>query len=101
MPPPAQPIIPIDAFPYGTHPGVVLRRWLSRRKISQTHAAIMLDISRHTINVILACNRGISPNAAIALGRLFATGADYWITLQKNYELHRAARRRQGKGLDS
>lgn len=91
------PVIPIDAHPFGTHPGVYVRQWLARRRLSETAAAAMLDMSRHNLNMIVNLHRGITAATAIALGDLLGTGDDYWHTLQKNFEKHRATVRRQRK----
>ena len=84
---------PLDDVPPGTHPGVVLRQWLRRRKLTQTTAADMLGVSRHNLNFIIAGRRRVTPSTALRLGRLFDTGADYWTTLQSRYDLSRARKR--------
>jgi addiction module HigA family antidote len=95
--PPSTPIIPIDAHPFGTHPGVYLRQWLSRRRLSETAAAAMLEMSRHNINMIVNLHRGVTAATALALDDLLGTPDGYWTTLQKNFEKHRATVRRQRK----
>jgi len=87
-------VIPLDAIAPGTHPGEVIRRYLSMRKLTQHVAASLLPMSRTNFTEMLAGHRGVTADSAITLGALFQTGADYWMTIQSRYDMHRARQRK-------
>jgi addiction module HigA family antidote len=91
-------LIPLDAHPFGTHPGVYLRAYLKRRQIFQGAAAELLGISRQNLNAIIAGHRRITPDLAERLDALIGTNGDYWLTLQLHHDQWRARQRRQRAG---
>jgi len=80
------------------HPGELLREdVLGLLGIEVTDAAQRLGMSRTTLSRIINGRAGISPDLAIRLERAGASTARFWMTLQANYELAQAKRRRQPK----
>ncbi len=71
-----------------THPGIILRKhFLLPMKITQSKLANHLGWSQPKVNEIVTGKRGVSAEAAIALGKAFATSAEFRLNLQKNVEL--------------
>ncbi|KHM51553.1 addiction module antidote protein, HigA family [Anaerovibrio lipolyticus DSM 3074] len=70
------------------HPGEILREeFMLPMNISQNKLARDLNIPTTRIGEIVNERRGISADTAIRLGIYFATGPEFWINLQSNYEL--------------
>jgi addiction module HigA family antidote len=67
------------------HPGEILREmFINEHKLTITEVAAGLGVSR--VN-------GISPELAIKLSEAFGNTAQFWINLQKNYELWHAEKK--------
>lgn len=74
------------------HPGELLREdVLIPLGIEVTEAANRLGVARTTLSRVLHGHAGISPNLAIRLERAGVSTARFWMALQANYELSRAA----------
>jgi addiction module HigA family antidote len=80
------------------HPGEILADELSEIGISAAQLARTLRVPANRISQIIAGKRAISADTALRLGRYFGTTADFWMNLQKNYELD-LARQSLGKAL--
>jgi antitoxin HigA-1 len=50
-----------------------------------------LDIPVNRVTQILKGQRAVTADSALRLGRYFRTSPDFWLGLQKDYELRRAA----------
>lgn len=71
-----------------THPGEMLREeFLPDFGLSVARAASLLHVSRQSVNELLRERRGVSPDMAIRLARLFGTTPQYWLNLQRNVDL--------------
>ena len=80
------------------HPGELLREdVLGPLGIEVTEAAQRLGMSRTTLSRVINGRAGISPDLAVRLERAGVSTARFWMTLQANYELAQAERRRQPK----
>lgn len=80
------------------HPGELLREdVLAPLGLEVTDAAQRLGMSRTTLSRVINGRAGISPDLAIRLERAGVSTARFWMTLQTNYELARAAARKQPK----
>jgi addiction module HigA family antidote len=75
------------------HPGRVLREYLGDMAVST--AAAHLRITRVTLSRVLNGKAGISANMALRLGAALGTSPDFWINMQAQYDLWRAARVKQ------
>ena len=72
------------------HPGEILREELDALELSASALAKALDVSAGRIRAILSGQRGISANTALRLARYFDTTPEFWLNLQKAWELRRA-----------
>jgi len=71
-----------------THPGEIIREdYLKPLAITITEFASVLGISRKTLSKILNGKGAITPDMALRLSRALNTTADFWLNLQKNYDL--------------
>jgi len=77
------------------HPGEILADELKELGISAAELARSLQVNR--ITQILSGRRSITADTALRLARWFGTSAEFWINLQKNYELRLAE---QAEGLE-
>jgi HTH-type transcriptional regulator / antitoxin HigA len=71
-------------------PGSFIREELEAREWSQRDLAFVLGCSEQAVNPILAGKRGISPDMAKALGDAFGVAPEFFLNLQKAYDLQRA-----------
>jgi antitoxin HigA-1 len=58
-----------------------------------------LGVSRQTLHDILAEKQPVTPNMALRLGKLCGNGPNWWLNLQRNYDLH-VERSKLGAALD-
>lgn len=73
------------------HVGEILRElYLEPLDISITEAAEHLGITRQALSRLTHERTGISAEMAIRLSKAFSTSAEFWINLQKQYELWHA-----------
>jgi addiction module HigA family antidote len=76
------------------HPGEILREmFLKERGLTVTEVAEGLGVARGNLSAIVNERAGISPELAVKLSVAFGNSAEFWINLQKNYELWRAEKR--------
>lgn len=80
------------------HPGEILRDELEALDLSAKALAAALDISHTRITMILNGRRGITADTALRLSRYLGTTAEFWLNLQKTFEL-RTAERKAGKRI--
>jgi antitoxin HigA-1 len=70
------------------HPGEMLREdFMKPLAISINGLALELHVPVTRISEIVNERRGITADTALRLGRHFGTSADFWMNLQKDYEL--------------
>jgi len=69
------------------HPGEILREELEALEISANAFAAALDVPGNRITAILKGQRGITADTALRLSRYLGTTAEFWLNLQKTYEL--------------
>lgn len=78
------------------HPGELLKEdVLEPLGLSIREAAEQLGMSRVSLSRVVNGRAGISPDLAVRLERAGVSTARFWMTLQANYELERAAKRTQ------
>jgi addiction module HigA family antidote len=53
-------------------------------------AAAPTDVPANRMSQIIAGKRNLTADTALRLGRYFGTSADFWMNLQKTYELNQA-----------
>ncbi len=78
------------------HPGRFLdRHFLRPLSLSQTAAAKQLGVSRRRVNELAQGVRAMSPDTALRCAILFGVHADFWLTLQANWDVFHAWRTMQ------
>ena len=76
------------------HPGVTLKEELSARGISPSAAALKLRVPPQRLHEIVRGERSVTPDTALRLARFFGTTAEFWMTMQTNYDLAMVRRER-------
>jgi len=79
------------------HPGEHLSEALTELGMSAAELARQLHIPTNRITGIVNGQRAITADTALRLGHWFGTSADFWLNLQKLYELRLAE---QEKGAE-
>jgi addiction module HigA family antidote len=70
------------------HPGgFVLRRRIEPPGLTITDAAAALGVSRTTLSELVNGKRGISPEMAVRLSKVFGESAASWLVQQAPYDL--------------
>ena len=83
------------------HPGeILIEEFLVPMNITQYRLARDLRIPHSRVTGIIHGRRAISPDNALRLSRYFGTSAEFWIGLQKEYDL-RKARKESGAEIES
>src|SRR5437588_10585281 len=75
------------------HPGLVLREYLGDTSVSK--AAAHLHVTRVTLSRVLNGKAGISASMALRLAAALGTSPEFWTSMQAQYDLWQASRRRQ------
>lgn len=71
-----------------SHPGEILRElFIKEYKLTITDVAEGLGMARVNLSAIVNERAGISPELSIKLSEAFGNTPQFWINLQKNYEL--------------
>ena len=74
------------------HPGEHLAEELKELGISAAELARQIEVPVNRITEIINAQRGVTADTALRLGHWFGTTPDYWLNLQKLYELRLAQR---------
>lgn len=75
------------------HPGEILREeYMTPTRLSINQLARDLHVPPTRISEIVNERRAVSADTALRLARYFGTSPEYWINLQKLYELEVASR---------
>ena len=80
------------------HPGEILREELDVLELSAKAFAAALDVPGNRITAILNGQRGITADTALRLSRYLGTTPEFWLNLQKTFEL-RVAENDAGKRI--
>ncbi len=71
-----------------THPGAILREdILPAARVSQTHLAELLAVSRRSVNQIIHEQRPVTVDMAHRLARVFGNTPQFWLNLQQAVDL--------------
>jgi addiction module HigA family antidote len=75
------------------HPGgIVLRQCIEPLGLSITEAAAALGVTRNTLSELVNEKRGISPEMAVRLAKVFGGTEEGWIVQQAQYDLAQVRR---------
>ena len=81
--------IPTDRPP--THPGeILLEDFLKPLGLSQAKLAELIGVHYPRVNEIIKGKRGITPDTALRLSRLFGTTPEFWLNGQMECDLYAA-----------
>ena len=80
------------------HPGEHLAEELSELGLSAAELARQLDVPVNRITSIINGQRSVSADTALRLGHWFGTSPEFWLNLQKIYEL-RVAEQQVGAAI--
>lgn len=69
------------------HPGEHIADELEELNMSASELARTLHIPRNRLTEIIRGRRGISADTALRLAQWLGTTPEYWMNLQRNYEL--------------
>lgn len=71
-----------------THPGKIIREdYLTPLSLTVSELAVNLGVSRKTLSKIINERGAVTPDMALRLSRAFETSPDFWLNLQKNFDL--------------
>jgi antitoxin HigA-1 len=77
------------------HPGgVVLRQCIEPLNLTITDAAQALGVTRNTLSELVNEKRGISPEMAVRLAKVFGGAEEGWLVQQAQYDLAQVRRDR-------
>jgi addiction module HigA family antidote len=82
------------------HPGEILAEELEEIGMKPLELAERIGVPNNRIYQILEGKRSITADTALRLGKLFNVSAEFWLNLQKAYELD-LARQQVGKRLET
>lgn len=78
------------------HPGNIIKEdYLLPLSVTIKDTADSLGVSRKTLSKIINERGAITPDMALRLSRAFDTTPDFWLNLQKNYDLWHAEKESQ------
>jgi addiction module HigA family antidote len=70
------------------HPGeILLEEFIRPHGLTLTDAAKRLRVERVRLSEIVNGRRGITPNTALRLERLFGASAAFWLDMQQDHDL--------------
>jgi addiction module HigA family antidote len=70
-----------------SHPGRLLKRELTARKLSANRLSLDIGVPSGRITDILNGRRSITADTAVRLGRYFGNSAQFWLDLQSQYDI--------------
>lgn len=74
-----------------THPGeILLEDFLKPLGMTQTELSERIRVSYPRVNEIVNGKRGITPDTALRLAKLFGTTPEFWLNGQRNWDLWHA-----------
>jgi len=83
-----------------THPGTMLvEEFLKPLGMSQVELADRIGVSFPRVNELVHGKRGMTPDTALRLERLFGMEAQFWLNLQLTWDLYHAGRSPAAKAI--
>jgi addiction module HigA family antidote len=76
---------------YFPHPGEILRtEFLDELKLSQYRLAADTGIPQSPLCFFIKGRRSVTPDTALRLARYFGNSAEFWLGLQREFDLRKA-----------
>ena len=69
------------------HPGEILADEIAELGVTPSALARAICVPANRVTQILHCQRGITADTALRLGKWFGSGPEIWLDLQKDFEL--------------
>ncbi|MDE3153451.1 MAG: HigA family addiction module antidote protein [Gemmatimonadota bacterium] len=83
-----------------THPGEMIREeFLVPLGMTQTELAERMGVAWTRVNQLINGKRGVTPDTALRLERLFEMPAEFWLTLQLRWDLYQAMRAPEARAI--
>ena len=83
-----------------THPGEMLsEEFLKPLGMTQTELAQRIGVSYPRVNELVHGKRGVTPDTALRLERLFGVEAQFWLNLQLAWDLYHAMHAPEAKAI--
>jgi len=77
-----------------THPGEMLEKeLLEPLGVSQSELARRIGVTFQTVNALVRGRRGVSPEMALRLEAAFGMSGEFWLNLQRSWDLWHAQKR--------
>lgn len=74
-----------------THPGeMLMEEFLDPLEMTQTELAERIDVPFQRVNGLVNGRRGLTPDTALRLSRLFGTTPSFWMNHQLRWDLYHA-----------
>ncbi len=84
-----------------THPGeMLLEEFLKPLGMTQTALAERIHVSYPRVNEIVNGKRGVTPDTALRLSKLFGTTPEFWLNGQRNWDLWHALHGPEAREID-
>ncbi|RIH88849.1 HigA family addiction module antitoxin [Calidithermus roseus] len=84
-----------------THPGEILREeFLKPLGMTQRELASRIGVSYPRVNELVQGKRGMTPDTALRLARLFGTTPEFWLQGQLHWDLYHAMHSRKAKAIE-
>ncbi|HEU4582097.1 MAG TPA: HigA family addiction module antitoxin [Polyangiaceae bacterium] len=74
-------------FGLEVHPGEILREQMEEFELSANGLATRIGVPANRISAILNGTRGITADTALRLGRFFGQTPEFWMNLQRTFDL--------------
>ncbi len=82
--------MPVRSGMSPVHPGEILADELQELGLTANALAGKLAVPTNRVTAILKGQRGVTADTALRLARYFGTTPEFWLNLQKTYELRLA-----------
>ena len=74
-----------------THPGeMLLEEFLNPMNLTREELADAIHLPYEQVNELIRGSRGITPSTALKLAKFFGTSPDFWMNLQRRWDLFSA-----------
>jgi addiction module HigA family antidote len=79
---------------------MLLEEFLKPLGMTQTKLAQRIQVSYPRVNEIVKGKRGISPDTALRLAKLFRTSPEFWLNGQRNWDLWQALNSSEARNIE-
>jgi addiction module HigA family antidote len=80
---------------------MLLEEFLRPLDMTQTELAERIHVSYPRVNEIVNGKRGVTPDTALRLSKLFGTTPEFWLNGQRNWDLWHTLQSDEARDLDA